>query len=366
MAAKRAPYLYQLQPLIKEGKLRLTSDGLVIEVRGPVQVTVHWQQKVRGKLKGFQTEWMANPGQVLAIIWRDVANWERGQFEQQGEQWQDLGVTEIGGKLRVAIVERFDDLPAVLRQQLRHVLANLIGRKLRVRGRVAEIAGDVQRSARLVQRLSQLTQRLVTKIKISPALEARVREEIATLQALLAGARSELKVQAGVKLKESGVLPAKEIAVSLAETQVPLLRARVETLEMATLILERAERVWLRITRNIEGGMGLGYKSLASWIEQLEPYVLEGRAPEPKTLLSIAKAAENLLVYLQRICPFNPYYSWVHTREVERLAKALAYAEAGKAKTLSNALKGALARIEKGVIGEIPKPEELVRIRRRI
>jgi len=361
MAARRAPYLYQIRPFVEEGKLRSTRDRFALEVREPIQVVVVWQYKG----KTLQQEWKAEPGQVLRPAWRDTSPWERELFEQKRGEWDILQIAEANGRIRVQmvqIVELFDDLPAAIRQTLRHIPSRLIGRTVRVKGEEVRVAGEVQEVGTLVQILGQLTQRFATRIKISPQLAETALREIASIREILARMRAPLKVRAREELEGATVA---EAPVAAAKASVALLERRAQDLKMAEMVLQRANR-WLRIMRKIESGLSVAYKSLGRLIRELEPFVLKGEAPEPKVLLRMGREAENLLAFLRRVGSFNPYYGWVHSPPVERLGRAVAYAEAGKAKTLFSALKGALARIEKGVIGEKPEPEELAKIRRRI
>lgn len=358
MPARRAPYLYQIEPFVQEGKLRFTRDRFALEVRAPIQVIVIWRRK--GRIQ--EQEWRAGPGQVLYPTWRDVAPWERELFEQPREGWNTLHIAEVNGRIRVQIVELFDDLPAAIRQTLRHIPSHLIGRTVRVKGEEVRVAGEVQEVGTLVQVLSQLTQRFAKRIKISPQLAETALKEIASIREVLARMRAPLKVRAREELEGATVAKA---PVAVARASVALLERRAQDLRMAEMVLQRANR-WLRIMRKIERGLSVAYKSLGRLIRELEPFVLRGEVPEPRVLLRMAREAGNLLAFLRRVGSFNPYYGWVHSLPVERLGRALAYAEAGKAKTLLNALRGALARIEKGVIGEKPEPEELAKMRRRI
>lgn len=358
MPARRAPYLYQIEPFVQEGKLRFTRDRFALEVRESIQVVVAWQY--RGK--SLQQEWKAEPGQGLHPTWRDAAAWERENFEQKRGEWNTLHIAEVNGRIRVQIVELFDDLPAAIRQTLRHIPSRLIGRKVRVEGEEVRVAGEVQEVGTLVQILSQLTQRFAKRIKISPHLAETALREIASIREILARMRAPLKVRAREELEGATVAKA---PVAVAKASVALLERRAQDLRMAEMVLQRANR-WLRIMRKIERGLSVAYKSLGRLIKELEPFVLRGEAPEPRVLLRTAREAGNLLAFLRRVGSFNPYYGWVHSPPVERLGKAVAYAEAGKAKTLLNALKGALYRIEKGVIGDKPEPEELAKMRRRI
>ena len=80
MLPRRAPYFYNLQPLIEQGKVNWARGNLALFAKEPIQLTVNWQKEIKGTWKTFTQEWQAQPGQVLYPTWRNISVWEKPFF----------------------------------------------------------------------------------------------------------------------------------------------------------------------------------------------------------------------------------------------------------------------------------------------
>jgi hypothetical protein len=362
---RRAPYFYNLQPLIEQGKVSWERGNLALFVKEPIQLTVNWRKEIKGTWKTFTQEWQAQPGQVLYPTWRNVSVWEEPFFEENRDYWQEMAIKESDGQLRICIVELFDDMNAVSRRELRHIPGNLIGRKVKIKEEKIKVSGDFVQMNLIVKSLTDLTAKFASHKKISPGLTNRALEEISSILVILSKAQSSLKIQARQELSQINASRVAEIPVKTAQSSAYLLQRRLKDLEMTAAVLRRAGQ-WLRLTNFIERRFRNAYARLGKLIQELESYVLKGQMPQATTLLSIAKESQGIYHNLAEVAVFNPYYSFVHSVETERLLKSISHAQAGKPKTVLNDLKIALRKIEKGAIGEKPTKEELQKVRRSI
>lgn len=353
----RAAYFVELREAIKAGKIREKPEYDLLEVWQPVQIPVCWKDKIRirraGKvIREFWREYFGlvsyNPGDVLHPLWRQVSEWEENEWRDLPEErLKELGVFRKNGQFTVQIVSKITDLPAAVRQRIRHIPANLIGRE---RKRFV-LAGNAQLLAEYATRLNNLMNQFLTALRVSPELMEKASVEFARIYESLEKSRTSLKRKALGDIQEASQAGFREMPARTAQINVNLLNQRLLDYEMAFKSIALGEK-WLRLMLDSKRRFRHCYNRLGELAMKLQDLLSEKEIIELTDLRPIAKEAYGIWNHLNREVHFNPYYQRLQTPEFQRLSRVLIRAEAGRGKTVLNSIKLAAAKLEAIAIGE--------------
>jgi len=353
----RAAYFAELREAIKAGKIRERPESELLEVREFVEISVSWKIKVKVKRGGktireFWREFFGvvnyEPGNVLHPLWRQASEWEEEEWRDlPPERLKELGVFRKDGQFSVQIVSKIKDLPAAVRQRIRHIPASLIGRERKK----FVLAGNAQLLTDYARRLNNLIDQFLAKKRVSPELMEKASVELSRIYELLEGSRTSLKRKAleDIELASQGRFwerPGKIIQVS-----ADLLNQRALDYEMAFKSIALGEK-WLRLMLDSERRFRNCYNRLGELAMKLQDLLSEKEIIELTDLRPIAKEVHGILNHLNREVHFNPYYQRLQTPEFQRLSYVQMHAEAGRGKTVLNSIKLAAAKLEAVAIGE--------------
>jgi hypothetical protein len=353
----RAAYFAELREAIKAGKIRERPESELLEVREFVEISVSWKIKVKVKRGGktireFWREFFGvvsyEPGDVLHPLWRQASEWEEEEWRDlPPERLKELGVFRKDGQFSVQIVSKIKDLPAAVRQRIRHIPASLIGRERKE----FILAGNAQLLADYARRLNNLIDQFLAKKRVSPELMEKASVELSRIYELLERSRTFLKRKAleDIELASQGKFwerPGKIIQVS-----ADLLNQRALDYEMAFKSIVLGEK-WLRLMLDSERRFRHCYNRLGELAMKLQDLLSEKEIIELTDLRPIAKEAHGILNHLNREVHFNPYYQRLQTPEFQRLSHVQMHAEAGRGKTVLNSIKLAAVKLEAVAIGE--------------
>lgn len=316
--SNRAPYLFQIDELVKESKIKPIGKRL-FAVLEPLTVEVSWRKRD----KKYRQKRKLKPGIVLQGRWRVLTVEER-------EDWKDLLPVErkakhleefSKGRFMVLIVEQIKDLRAAARRSLRHIPGNLIARKVEVeKGKTMLLAGDVQ----IIKKCSNIIDSIVAEFlqakKVSP------------------------------KITKGTIVKLEKISTSLKNTMVDI--------ELQVFIHIKKAEFYLEIMQDMETKTRFCFTRLTQLAINLQKLILENQLT-PEQLIKIAGEAKGISLYLEKEILFEPYYSRVHSREIRSLQKTVKHARADKEETVLNSFKRAIAKLEAIAIGERPDETEL-------
>lgn len=352
----RAAYFAELREAIKVGKIENMPEYELLVVREPVQILVRWKERAAMRRKGviirvYYREYKGivafNPGNVLHPLWRQASEWEEEEWRNLPEErLKEFGVFRKDGQFSVQIVSKIKDLPAAVRQRIRHIPASLIGRERKK----FVLAGNAQLLTDYARRLNNLIDQFLAKKRVSPELMEKSSVELSRIYELLEGSRTSLKRKAleDIELASQGKFwerPGKIIQVS-----ADLLNQRALDYEMAFKSIALGEK-WLRLMLDSERRFRHCYNRLGELAMKLQDLLSEKEIIELTDLRPIAKEAHGILNHLNREVHFNPYYQRLQTPEFQRLSYVQMHAEAGRAQTLLNSIKNAAAKLEAVAIG---------------
>lgn len=351
----RAVYWVELQEAIQKGKIRENLKYDLLEVWEPIQFPVRWKQKSKKKNEGGIVYWREyiglvayNPGDVLHPLWRATSEWENeewGSFSE--ERLKELGAFRKNGQFTVQIVSKIKDLPAAVRQQIRHIPASLIERERKK----FVLAGNARLLGEFALRLNNLVNEFLKAEKAKSELIEKSSAEFAkTYQALERG-RSSLKRKAREDIQLALQGEFWEIAARGAQVSTDLLNQRVKDYEVAFKSVELGEK-WLGLMLDIEKKFRNCYNRLGQLGMKLEELLKGGSTIRPAQLLPVANEAYGIWAYLNREIHFNPYCQRLQEYRFQRLSRVKDHAGAGRATTVLNDIKEATARLEAIAIGE--------------
>jgi hypothetical protein len=348
----RAAYLVELREAIATGKIREKPEYGILEVREEVQVPVFWKEKIKRKKKDGTVviSWKDcqgvatyTPGQVLFPYWRQASEWEIKEWEGlSGGELKLRGVARKNGSFSVQIVSKIKDLPAAVRQRVRHIPSDLIARE------VSEfvVPGDAQIIADFARRLNRLVDEFLRTPKYNSELVNRASRELRQTYAILEKARTALKRKAMADIDSANGSSFFEIPFVTSATVTDLLAQRALDYEMAAKSLSLGEK-WLSLMNEIEIIFRNAYERLGELAEELGKEEVG-----PTRLLDIAREAHGIWLHLNQTVHFDPYYKRLREDDFQRLGNVVRYAEAGKNNTVFNLIKRAAAKLEAVAIGE--------------
>lgn len=353
----RAAYFVELREAIQTGEIKARAEYELLEVWQPVQISVRWKDKIRVRRAGkvireFWREYFGlviyNPGDVLHPLWRQVSEWEENEWRGLPEEkLKKLGVFRKNGQFTVQIVSKITDLPAAVRQRIRHIPASLIGRE---RKRFV-LAGNAQLLADYVTRLNNLMNQFLTAPRVSPELMEKASAEFARIYESLERSRTSLKRKALGDIRETSQAGFREMPARAAQINVDLLNQRLLDYEMASKSIVLGEK-WLRLMLDSERRFRRCYNRLGELAMKLQVLLSEKESIEPADLWPIAKEAYGIWNHLNREIRFNPYYQRLQAPEFQRLSRVQIHAEAGRGKTVLNSIKLAATKLEAVAMGE--------------
>lgn len=345
----------------------------LIQVREPVGVEVRWKEKRVRRPKGQepQTVWVERQGvaeyplgKVLHREWRPAVAWEIEEWRNlSAEQLQRLGVYREANHFSIQIVEQIKDLPAAVRQRLRHIPARKIARTRM--GFVLQ--GDAQHLAAYASQLTLLVQRFLQGQNNNQLLHD-ASAELVRLGLQLERVKTELKVSASKEIElatRQGRLW--EMAARTGQAAAYLLEERARDYEIALKSLELAE-IWLGLLQDIERRFYECWRRLGELGKDLQTLMGQSQGQVALTdLLPIAREANGIRLYLARQVPnFEPYYSRLREPEFQRLSRVIMHAEEGRASTVYNDIDGAASKLEAIAMKERPTNAELAEERARL
>ncbi len=86
----RAPYIVQIEPLIRTGEIKKFEDLNILAVLSPVELTIRWKEKQKAKKgekafiwKECEEKIKLRPGIVLHRRWRDLNDFEKELLPEQ-------------------------------------------------------------------------------------------------------------------------------------------------------------------------------------------------------------------------------------------------------------------------------------------
>jgi hypothetical protein len=350
----RAPYEAQIEELETAGMVKFFKKHNIYAVLAVQEIPIYWKKNGR-ECQEIDT---LTPGMVLYPRPRGLSKWER---ELSEEEEKLFGINLEWNQVRV--VYRFPDLWGAIRQRGRHIIDNLIERRIPLNKETeAIIPGEAKRMKDLSLLLNDFTNRFLRE-RITPQLEKSFFKEISPVHQELETARDEFKVKATQLLEEALEEKGVKRAAKSAEALAKILNRWVEVIEIVSNSLKQAEN-WLLLCREIEMKVSWAYKRLAKLAEELSEMSGFGQSPQPAKLKEIANEFWGILIYLNREVLFNPYYQRVGTPEVQNLAKAKKYAKEGKEKKILNLAKQTLSKLGAIVLKEKPTSTEILRRKR--
>lgn len=300
-----------------------------------------------------------NPGDVLHPRWRKASAWEEEEWRGLPEEkLRDLGVLRRNGELSIQIVEKIVDLPAAVRQRIRHIPASLIGRE---RKRFV-LSGNAQLLRDHATRLNNLVNQFLERPRVSPELMERASIELTRTYQLLERSKTSWKRKAleDIQLASQGKFW--EMPGRTTQVSADLLNQRALGYEMASKSIELGEK-WLGLMIDSERRFRWCYNLLGKLGMRLQDLLRVGEELSPAELRPIAQGAYGILNHLNQHVHFDPYYRRLQAPEFQRLSRVQIHAEAGKGKTLLNSIKNATAKLEAVAIGEKVTRAELRRKR---
>ena len=350
----RAAYLAKLREAIATGKIREKPEYGILEVREEVQVPVCWKEKTTRKKedgtiviswKDCQGVTTYTPGEVLFPYWRQASEWEFQEWEiLSDEELKRRGIIRKNGSFYVQIVSRIRDLPAAVRQRVRHIPAELIARK----GAESVIPGDAQIMGDYARRLNRLVDEFLGFQGYSPSLLKKASGVLKQTSAILKNKRTGLKKKALADIRSVFELHPDyfEMPGAISTVMTDLLGQRAINYKMAARSIILGEK-WLGLMNEIEIIFRNAYERLCELAAELgKPNV------EAVRLLDIAREARGIWIHLNQTVHFDPYYKRIREDDFQGLGNVVRHAEAGKGNTVFNLIKRAAAKLEAVAIGE--------------
>lgn len=376
MPRETAYWVEFLREAIEKELARKIIGTDIIEALKTIKILVHWKKRCQVVDEGrVIKEWWVDgwglvvyePGQVLCRRWRLASDWEQEEWKSLSlESLKGLGVLRKYGGFDVQIVKKVNDLPAAIRQFGRHIPAEMVRRPREK----FTLSGDAQILTIYAERLSGLLPNLLKSPKSSVQLTERISRETEQLSLFLGDSRTSLKKKILEETQSARQGKFWMVASRTSQTITDLLNQRAEDYEIALKSIELAEKLY-ELTLKIERKIRHCYYRLGRLGERLQKLILSGEEILPKNLLSIAKEAHGIWIYLmespkERIPNFGPYYQRLRTPEFQRLSRVVEHAEAGKTETVLNDITEATAKLEAVAMGEKPTRAELQRTKETI
>ena len=363
MSYVRAAYLQEIKPHLYKGEypvppefaLRQTKHG-PIEVRKLLEIPVQWRGR-DGKVK--TGKWRVKPGMVLVVRNRKPTSWELAEHRKRAAE-RELEppriITRDGRKL-ATIVEREQDLFSATRKYLRHITRSLVGKL--GRESLPREPGRHQQAEKWINLLHEALEELTGTLRPDSPKAERSSQLLLQVTTVLGKSRKDSLQQARKRIESA---TGDEQIVAIARSIGLLGLYRREKLLQMRGIAEIGLSIIQVINQIDRGVRPVYYDSIPTLLKKLEPYAIEGKQPEAKELLQIARQTENIYHRIQRVLAFDPYYSRAQSPQVKRLVRATEYAKNNDAAGLYTALIRAHAKIEVLVLGELT-PKEVRRAR---
>lgn len=350
--SQRAPYEAQIKELEREGFVQFDKEHNIYAVLKGNTISIRWKMNGRD----YQLTDVIFPGMVLYPRPRRLSKWEKEEWKNLSvEQLEELGVNFKWKK--VIIVHRFDDLWSAIRQRGRHIIDNLVERRIKIDKDIEiVIVGEAQRMKDLALKLDRLANSFLKHGQISPQMREKFSKEVLSIYEELEKARNEFKPNAAKLLKKAAEGREIEIPIRLLEAAAKILERWVEILDIAESCLKQAEN-WLLLCEEIERKISWTYKRLAEL--SVETQEIIGNILYSGRLYNIADELEGIRIYLSREVCYNPYYQRVFSKEVQNLSKARKYAQVGRVKPILNLINKALSKLGAVVFLERPTLDEI-------